>query len=270
MSENSTKKLIAYLPRFGCIATGIVYSSIGVIAMLSFLKVRDGGADESSMLAVLNDFVIGEIFIWIILSGTVCYIVWRLYETVTDPYGYGNEWKGIVKRAGIALSTIADMLIVYAALQVIVGFGNIQENGRPTSERKMIENILHLNNGDLLVIAIGIIVFATAIIQLIYGITRGYRERADIKNFSIAIKRSIFVLGWFGYFARGVILGIIGFFFIKAGLKQEANYVVNTDKAFDFIGDHVGHVYFIIVAIGTFCYGLFMFSLGLTYDTDKD
>lgn len=269
MSEKSTKKLIAYLPRFGCIATGIVYSTIGVIAMLSFLNVRDGGADESSMLAVLNDFVIGEIFIWIILSGTVCYIVWRWYEAVTDPYGYGNQWKGIVKRAGIALSTIADMLIVYAALQAIVGFGNVKENGRPTSERKMIDTILHLNNGDLLVIAIGIIVLSTAVIQLIYGITRGYRERADIKNFSTTIKRSIFVLGWFGYFSRGVILGIIGFFFIKAGLQQEASYVVNTDKAFDFIGDHVGHVYFIIVAIGTFCYGLFMFSMGLTYDTDK-
>jgi hypothetical protein len=45
---------------------------------------------------------------------------------------------------------------------------------------------------------------------------------------------------------------------------------VNTDKAFDFIGDQVGHVYFILVAVGTIFYGLFMFALGITYDADND
>ena len=53
-------------------------------------------------------------------------------------------------------------------------------------------------------------------------------------------------------------------------MVEKARYVVNTDKAFDFIGDHVGHVYFILVAIATICYGLFMFAQGITYDTDKD
>jgi hypothetical protein len=46
--------------------------------------------------------------------------------------------------------------------------------------------------------------------------------------------------------------------------------LVNTDKAFYFIGDDVGHAYFIIVAIGTICYGLFMFSFGVYYDSGKD
>lgn len=72
-----------------------------------------------------------------------------------------------------------------------------------------------------------------------------------------------------GYTARAIILGIIGFFFIKSGLTDNARYIVNTDKAFDFIGDHVGHVYFIGVAIGTICYGLFMFALGVAYDTNS-
>lgn len=57
---------------------------------------------------------------------------------------------------------------------------------------------------------------------------------------------------------------------IKAGITENARYVVNTDKAFDFIGDHIGHVYFILVAIATTCYGLFMFIQGIAYDTDKD
>ena len=71
---------------YGCIATGIVYAAIGVIAILSFLKIRHGGADENSLLVILNEYVIGKIFIWFILTGTLCYVIWRFYETIKDPY----------------------------------------------------------------------------------------------------------------------------------------------------------------------------------------
>ena len=42
---NKKKTLIHYLPVYGCIATGIIYAGIGIIAILSFLKIRHGGAD---------------------------------------------------------------------------------------------------------------------------------------------------------------------------------------------------------------------------------
>src|SRR5687768_5381347 len=113
-----TEVFVHYLPIYGCIATGIIYLSIGMIAILSFLKIKQGGADENSLLAFLNEFLLGKILIWIILLGTVSYIIWRIYESLTDPYGYGSNLLGIAQRTGIALSTIADMLIAYAAIEV--------------------------------------------------------------------------------------------------------------------------------------------------------
>jgi hypothetical protein len=92
----------------------------------------------------------------------------------------------------------------------------------------------------------------------------------DIERFSSIFRNAVHILAWVGYAGRGIILGIIGFFFLKAGITENARYIVNTDKAFDFIGDHVGHVYFILVAIATICYGSFMFVQGIAYDTDKD
>lgn len=264
------KKFIRYFPIYGCISTGMIYTSIGVIAILSFLKIKHGGADESSLMAFLNGFVVGKIIIWVILLGTVSYIIWRIYETLTDPYGYGKDAFGLAKRTGIAMSTIADALIAYAAVEVLLGAGNVQENGQPLEQRHMVGEILQKNHGDWLIIGIGVIVSITAIIQFWYGITKGYRERLDVKQYNKSIRTTINIFAWAGYGARGIILGIIGFFFIQAGVAENANYVVNTDKAFDFIGDHVGHAYFIIVSIGTILYGLFMFALGATYDTDKD
>jgi hypothetical protein len=261
---------IRYLPIYGCISTGIIYIGIGVIAILSFLKLKHGGADESSLLAFLNEFIAGKMFIWIILLGTISYIIWRIYETIKDPYRYGKQAKGIAKRIAIALSTIADALIAYAAIEVLLGTNNIQQNGQPQQEQQMVRSLLQERWGSWVIISIGSIIFLTALVQFFYGITKGYKERLDIQHFSPKMKSLIHITAGIGYLARGIIIGIIGFFYIKAGILENARYVVNTDKAFDFIGDHVGHVYFILVAVGTIFYGLFMCALGLTYDVDKD
>ena len=261
---------VRYLAVYGCFSTGIIYAGIGVIAILSFLKVRDGGADESSLLAILNSHAIGKFFFWMIFLGTACYIVWRIFETITDPYGYGRDATGIAKRAGIAMSTIPDALIVFTAVQILAGTGHIRLDGRPLEQREMVGSLLQKDGGDWMVVGIGIAVCITAIAQFWYGITKGYKERLDIGHFSRKFKNAIHFLAWAGYFARGIIVGIIGVFFLKAGFSGFAEHIVNTDKAFDYIGDHVGHVYFILVAIGTICYGLFMFGHGVVYDADKD
>lgn len=106
---------------------------------------------------------------------------------------------------------------------------------------------------------LGTVIFLTALVQFYYGLTKGYKERIDVNLLSTILKSLIYGLAGAGYLARGIIIGIIGFFFIKAGLSGKAHHIVNTEKAFDFIGDQIGPLCFILVAIGSICYGLFMF-----------
>ncbi|CAN5261095.1 hypothetical protein BH23BAC2_BH23BAC2_25210 [soil metagenome] len=270
MKDSKKKRFfIHYLPIYGCISTGLIYTAIGVIAILSFLQIKEGGADEGSLLAFMYDYLAGKIFVWIVLLGTLSYIAWRIYEAFRDPYNYGNSWKGISRRFGIGLSSIADIFIAYSAIMVILGVSEIQEDGRPEEQREMVGSMLQEGWGDVAIISLGVIIGLTAIVQFYYGVTRGYRERLNIKSFSKEIKMLIHFFAWIGYTARGIIIGIIGFFFIKAGFLDNPDFVVNTDKAFNFIGENVGHLPYVIVAIGTICYGLFMFSLGATYDTNN-
>jgi hypothetical protein len=270
MTRKSESTFFHYLPIYGCISTGLSYTGVGVIAMLSFFNVREGGADENSMLAILNDAIIGKILLWIIMLGAACYIVWRVYEAVTDPYGYGKGFVGRGKRYGIALSTVADLLIVYAAIKVLLGIGDIQQSGEPYEEREFVRTLLTEGWGSLAVTAMGVVVLLVAVVQFIYGVTRGYKERLDIDHYQKTGKAIIHFLAWIGYCSRGIIVGIIGFFLLKAAFTGASKYVVNTDKAFDFIGDEVGHAFFILVAVGTVCYGIFMIINGIAYDQDKD
>jgi hypothetical protein len=263
-------KLVYYGAIYGCISTALVYAGIGLIAILSFFKIKHGGADESSLMVYLDHYLVGRIFVGIILLGMLGYIIWNIYETIQDPYGYGNSAAGLGRRAGIALSSLADVLIALSATQALLGTGKAQENGVPVDKREMTATALQHGWGNELVIAIGAIIMIVAVVQMLYGITRGYVERMDIDNLKQGRRRLIDILAWMGYGARGVILGIIGFFFFKAGLSKDPRYVVNTDKAFDFIGDDVGHFWFLLVAAGTICYGVFMFLMGVNYDRDKD
>lgn len=255
---------------WGCIATGLVYLSIGLIALLSFLKLKQGGADEGSLLVYLDQYGAGKTLVWIILLGMLAFITWRLYETVADPYRYGNSWKGWAKRSAIALSSLADALIAYSAVQALWELGNLKKTGQPVQERNTAQSLLQESWGSTVLCVIGSIVLLTALVQLGYVINRTYRERLDTEHLQQWKRLSIETLAWAGHFARGIILGIVGFFLVKAALTGNAQHVVNTDKAFDFIGDHVGHFYFILVAAGTICYGLFMVLFGVYYDSDKD
>jgi hypothetical protein len=269
-SQVRRRHIIRYFPVYGCMSTALIYIAVGVIAILSFLKIRHGGADESSMLAIINDFVIGKIVIILILAGLLCYVIWRFYEAISDPYGYGRTVSGITKRVGICLSTTVDIMIAFTAIRVLIGNTHIMLDGQPREEQEMVEALLDDTWGSTVVFIFGFVVVVVAALQLWYGVTKGYKERIDLEHFNKPIQTITHVLAWIGYIARGVILGIIGFFLIKSGATADAKVVVNTDKAFDFIGDHVGHFYFIVVAIGTICYGLFMVMMGIAYDIDKD
>jgi hypothetical protein len=262
--------IIHWLAKFGCYAIAIVYAMIGVIAILSFLKIKDGGADEGSILAFLADVPFGNVVIGIIFLGMLCFICWRIYETIHDPYKYGNDLHGIGKRTGIALSALADALIAFAALQALLGNSTAQKDGQPTAEREMVADVLQWQAGGVLVGALGVIILITAVVQFVYAISKSYKERFVIRHLSATKQKLIHIVAWVGHFARGIILGIMGYFMLHASIANKPEDVVNTDKAFDFIGDHVGHFYFILIAVGTITYGVFMLLQGLFYDFDKE
>lgn len=190
------KSFIHFFSVYGSISTGLIYATVGTIALLSFFKVRDGGADESSMLALINDYVVGKIFIWVILTGALCFVVWRFYEAFTDPYGYGAQTSGIVKRVGICLSAIADIMIAYTAIRVLLAKNHIMLNGQPREEQETVDSLLQESWGNEIIIALGVLVIVTAATQFVYGITRGYKERIQMDNFRQSFKS--LCMSWHG------------------------------------------------------------------------
>lgn len=264
------RKLLKALTLIGCFSTGIIYGSIGVIAILSFLKLKKGGADENSFFVLLDGFVFGRVLNWVIILGAVCFIIWRFYEAFKDPYNIGSDAKAIVIRVGAAFSSGADAFIALSVLQALFSEQKAPITGEPTQQRSMVADLLKTEWGHIVVMVIALVVLLTALVLVFYGLSKRFTETIKTSDFTKGWTYVVHGLAYAGYLARGLILGVIGFFFLKAAVKRNSNYVVNTDKAFDFIGDHIGALAFLLVSVGTICYGLYMFVLGLHYDVDAD
>lgn len=268
MEKRKRKRLLKALTLVGCFSTGIIYVAVGSIAILSFFKLKKGGADESSFFVFLDGFIAGRILNWMIIVGSLCFIVWRFYEAIKDPHNNGNDAKGMTRRIGTAFSSVADAFIMLSVFQALFSQQKAPETGEPVQQKALVADILQMDGGKTIVIVLGVIVLLTALILVFYGLTKRFTEPLNSSHFNKRQQIIMHGIAYAGYFSRGIILGITGFFLFKAAIKNDSTYVVNTDKAFDFIGDEVGHIYFLLVAAGTICYGVYMFILGLHYDID--
>jgi hypothetical protein len=266
----SRQNVLKALTLVGCFSTGIIYGSIGVIALLSLFKLKQGGADESSFFVLLNGSVAGQVLNWIIILGAVCFVIWRFYEAFNDPYHIGNDGKGILLRTGGAFSSGADAFIAFSALQAIFSETKTPVTGEPVEQRNLVAGLLTSGWGEVAVIITAVVIILAALVLAFYGLSKRFTETIRAEDFTRTQTVAVHSIAYAGYLSRGIILGIIGVSFFVAVIHHQSSAVRNTDKAFDFLGDHVGHAAFVLVALGTICYGVYMFILGLHYDIDAD
>lgn len=268
--ENKSKPLFVYkLARFGALSLGVVYAMIGVVALLSLLQLKQGGADNSSILNMLNSIPFGNVLVGTIFCGLAGFIVWKFYNAVADPYGYGDSYRGLGKRAAIAAGGAAYATIAFSAVEAFFDLSN-STHGSPQQQQLLVAKVFQWWAGEWLVGLLGLLIGITGIAQFVYVFRKGYREKLVVQQISELKKKAIGSLAWLGHFARGIILLIIAYFLVVASLQSQPSEVVNTDKAFNYLGEKIGHFVFVVVAIGTICYGLYLFALSFYFDFEDD
>jgi hypothetical protein len=261
------RKFARMLARYGCVSIGTVYILLGSMAILSLFGRAEDDADEERAMDYLLEYTLGEVFVWVILAGMVGYIVWRIFEAVTDPYDFGNDLKGIGKRVGIALTSVGYGLIAYSAFDVLQGNGEDSEQ----EMQSMIAQVLEWQGGSWLVGTVGLMTGIAGLFQFRFVISGAYKHWLSIDELSKLRRRIIYGLAWAGYLARGVILLVLSYFLLRAAFKENPEEVGDTDTAFDFIGGGlIGDSAFFLVALGTIAYGLFMYVFSVCYKFEKD
>ena len=254
---NDVLKKVAFT---GYIAKGVVY---GITGILTFLTTSNMGGEKVGKLSVidyLEQQKFGAFIVIFLGLGLLCYGSWRLIQGILDPEDIGSKPKDIATRIGFSISGI-----IYTVLGVIAIFDALDISSFFSGNRNSENSILTGTSGSILLLAVGIGLAFKGIYQFIKAYKGDFLSKFHIQSISSINKQKyIKRIGYAGLLSRGVVVSIVSYIFITAGINLKgatSQKMKGTSEAFSFIQNQVYGKWLLgIVALGLVCYGLFMFS----------
>lgn len=253
---NSNLKKMA---RTGYVAKGSVYGITGVLTLLSALNLGGQKSGGFKVMDFLEKQPFGNILLVLLALGLLCYVIWRFIQAFRDPENIGSDKKGKVKRGAFFVSGLIYLgLAAYAFMRL---FNAVSSSSSGSSGGKTF-SFLTGPVGVYIFAIIGISLVGTSIYQLRKAYTGKFLEKFDYKSISEEKRRkTIKNTGYLGHIARGIIFGIMSYFFIRAAVKSNTTDLKSTSDAFSFLQSSMGSWLMGLVAAGLVCYAIYMFMM---------
>ena len=258
VKQAAANPLLELLERLGYVVRGALYAVMGLLALGIALGAGRGQAtDLTGSLVFLISNPFGKLVLIIAIVGLSAYSLWGFTRAIYDPLHRGKDARGYAARLGFVSSAVSYAATVIFALQILLH----SSGSAGDSTQKTIASILTHPGGGPLTVVIGLVTIGVAFGQF----WEAYRAtfKADFKGAEMsASEREMAIgLGRFGMFARGVIILVIGWFLLQAGLHHDAGQVQGFGGAFLFLlGQPLGRVVLGIVALGFVALGLHSFA----------
>lgn len=247
--------------KLGLAAKGIVYCLVGMLAFMAAFEI--GGRSERNLnkqgvFRFILDQPFGRVLLALVAVGLVCYTLWRLTQAFLDTEHKGTDAKGIGRRVVYAFSGLVYGSLAYYSFQMILGKQGDQGGDR--SSQTLVREILQKPFGQWLVGLIGLAIIGIGLYQIYRALSGKYLKNVQTSSIKTELKETIIRFGKIGYVARGVVWGLIGYLFIKAALRANANEAGGSNTAFAFL-EEASYGSFLLgaVALGLIGYGIFMF-----------
>jgi uncharacterized membrane protein YidH (DUF202 family) len=254
ISTQKTERWVEHFARFGIVSKGVVYCLIGFLTVLAALGLKAKSADKKEAFNVIYDQPLGKILLLIVAIGLVGYVMWRFFQSVRDIDNKGHNAKGTFIRIGYGVSAILYFsLAIYAFKLALQGPGGSDDN----SQQFVVAKILSYPAGEWIIGVAGALTLLNGIRQIVKGARAKFMKTVKLIQ---SPRASLYKkTGIIGYISRGIVLCIIGYFFLRAALHKNGMEAGDTEGAFDFLENNFGTVLMGTIALGLFLYGIFMF-----------
>lgn len=243
------------LARIGLVAQGV---SFGLVAILAIkLALGEGGkaTDREGALRAIAEHPFGKLLVVALAVGFGCYALWRLIETAFGHKLESHRGETVWKRMGALGKAAIYGSLCAAAVSVLIGEGG---SGSSDKQREATAGILGWPGGRWIVLSIALAVAAAAFWNLWRGLSRKFLEQLKTGAMSAPARRWTTRIGVTGLVARGVVFGVIAWFFFKAAADYDADKARGLDGALRKLASQpYGTWLLAVVAAGLFAYGLF-------------
>ena len=256
-SSKNHARWIEYYARFGYAAKGVVYGSVGILAIW---EVFDSDQDEKVVGTTGAIRAIASQPFGRVLSGAIAfclmgYVVWRGIQAFLDPEHSGLNAADIVRRIGYGCSGLVYASIAYSVVEILME--------APESDDKTAEEwaliVMQQPFGRWLVGAGGLVFFSVGCYYFYRSVKAEFRKRFKRHHMSDAEKTWASVVGRVGIAARGVVYVVIGIFAVRAAWLFDADEIKTTEQVLKLFNDNpTNEIILFTLGVGFVAYGVHM------------
>jgi hypothetical protein len=251
----------SWLARIGLVAKGVSYGIVGVLALM--LAIGEGGkaTSRSGALATIADQPFGEVLLILLAFGFAAYAIWRFVQAFAEREEDDDEAKGKAKKWGKRAGYVGRGLI-YAALTftTIKLLTSSSGGGESQSQqaKQSTSTAFDVPGGRWLVGLVGLAIVAAGLWNAYRAFTTKFEDKWRTGQMSEAERTWGSRVGVAGHLARGVVLGLIGVFIVKAAVEYDPDEAIGLDGALQKLANTTYGPYLLgLTAIGLICYGLY-------------
>jgi len=245
-------KRLKQVARTGYIAKGGVYALTGILALFASFGMGGSAEGKLGVLEFLQKQPFGNVLLIALSFGLLCYGFWRFIQSVQDPEDIGTNFKGIGKRIGFFLSGFFyTVLAVIAILKIFNALGSSGNKGKKMIPYEYLPYILYA-------IAFGLAI--KAVFHLVKAYKGNFLKEFRLDKLANPKKRkTVKWIGYAGLVSRGIVVGLVSYFFFEAAHDFSVDEVKGTAEAFTFLRQNSEGPWLVgLVAFGLICYGIYV------------
>ena len=209
------------LGRAGLAARGLVFVVVGVLAAMAAFGIGGGKVvDQQEAVRTMGSSPFGDVALWIVGAGLACYALWRFAQVATFGGDNSSDSHKPGKRGIALISAVAYTGLATTAFAQAIGSSS---RGGGSNQTQGAAWLLSQPFGRWLVAGVGFAIIAAALFQFWRAATESFAKKLSAHELSHDEEKWSRLAGRLGYSARGVAFGLIGWFFLRAGMHSDAS-----------------------------------------------
>lgn len=239
------------LIRLGLAASGLVYVAMGVVsARVAFLGARNREEGVPGALRFLLEQPYGARLLGAVVVGLIGVALVHGVEAATGR-------RSVAARVGLAVNAIGYAALAWTSARLLFHLGR----AGGTSERESIAWLLGVPGGAIVLEIVGAAVAAGGAWEIYQGIRGGWNAGRRLPR---RVGRILSAVARFGLVARGLVLGALGYFLIRAAEDADPARARTLGGVLrSFSHTVLGPGFVGVVALGLAAYGVQLWALAL-------
>lgn len=246
---------IERLARVGFVAKGLLYGTIGALAVAAALHAGGKtGTDSHGAMAWLYDAPLGRPLLAVIALGLAGYALWRVVEGIRDPEHRGTSAKGLAVRAGYLIRGIIHFALAGAAASLALW----REGGgdRGAKAEHWTARAMEVPGGVYLLWGIALGFLGYGLYQLYRAYAAKLGRQLHLDGMGARARAFVHGVSRFGIAARGVVFGTVGVLIARAAHTHDPRHSGGIgDSMRELV--QLGRWPYLVIATGVIAYGVY-------------